>query len=412
MKSMHRIVAALILPLMLTACNGAGVSTSSSTTSSAYKPVFGLNLDQASSATLTKNYTGVRLDVIVPIFEPGIPDNSDDYEKLGIWPEVRRTEAIRFASSLRDELIDTSTFGDVRLSPDISVAGDLFVLGEIKQSNGEDIEIGVQVYAVSGKRWMNKTYRHRTEEYHWKDLRKAGKDPYQPLFAEVAEDIADLIRKRSSDELAELRAISDLQFANVFSNNVFIEHLEFDKKNNISLASLPAENDPMLVRTRQLRAADGLFMDTMQGSYSDFVAKTEDSYLAWQEHSMNAVKDQRSAQNKAVLQGLVGALLLIGAASAADSSDNSTLEGAAIGAAAIGGVVMLQKSFAASADGKFHKETINEAGQSLNFEVAPQVIAVEEETVTLRGDVQEQYRQWRSMLSMLYEQEATPNVQL
>ncbi len=409
MKWTVRILTIASIALLLTGCMGSGTTSSSTTTSS--RPIFGLNLDQTSSQTLASNYTGVRLDVVVPVFDPGIPDNPDDYEKLGIWPEVRRTEAIRFSSLLQDELVRVNTFGEVRIAPDIAVASDLYVLGEIVKSNGEDLEVRLQVYAVTGKRWMKKTYKHRVKEHHWQDLRSSGKDPYQPLFRKAAKDIAALIKKKSSEKLAEVRAITDLQFANSFSNNIFIDHLEFDEKDNISLVSLPAENDPMLQRTRALRVADGAFMDRMQMNYDGFIQKTEDSYLAWQEHSLTASKERRKANDKAAMQGIMGALLLIGAASAADSS-NSTLESVAVGAAAVGGVMMLQDSFASSAEGKYHRDTLNELGHSLNFEVAPQVIEIEESNVTLRGNVQEQYRQWRDMLGKIYQEEATPSVQL
>ena len=410
MNLMFRIFAIAVTSIVLSGCMGSGTTSTSSTTTSS-RPVFGLNLDQQSTETLAANYSGVRLDVIVPVFDPGIPSNPDEYEKLGVWPEVRRTEAIRFADTLKDELIKVDTFGDVRIAPDIQVAGDLYVLGEIKKSNGEDLEIRIQVYAVSGKRWMKKTYEHRVKEYHWNDVRNEGVDPYQPLFKKVAKDIAALIKKKSSNQLAEVRAITDLQFANAFANNIFIDHLEFDQKQNISLVSLPAENDPMLQRTRAIRVADGLFMDRMQGNYDDFINKTEDSYFAWQEHSMTAAKQRRKARDQATMQGLMGALLLIGAAAAADSS-NSSLENTAVVGAAIGGSMMLQKSFASSAEGKYHRDTLIELGQSLNFEVAPLVVEVEESNLTLRGDVKEQYRQWRTAVQEFYDEESTPSVQL
>ena len=126
---------------------------------------------------------------------------------------------------------------------------------------------------------------------------------------------------------------------------------------------------------------------------------------------MNAAKQRREAKSKATMQGIMGALLLIGAAAAADQN-NSALENTAVVGAAIGGGVMLQRSFASSAEGKYHRETLLELGQSLNFEVAPMVVDVEESNVTVRGDVKEQYRHWRSMMQEFYELESTPNIQL
>lgn len=46
-------------------------------------------------------------------------------------------------------------------------------------------------------------------------------------------------------------------------------------------------------------------------------------------------------------------------------------------------------------------------GASLESMIAPQVIALEDRTVTLTGTVQTQYGQWREMLHQIYEQERT-----
>jgi hypothetical protein len=46
-------------------------------------------------------------------------------------------------------------------------------------------------------------------------------------------------------------------------------------------------------------------------------------------------------------------------------------------------------------------------GASLDAVIAPQVIALEDRSVTLSGTVQAQYGQWREMLHRIYEQEHT-----
>ena len=47
-------------------------------------------------------------------------------------------------------------------------------------------------------------------------------------------------------------------------------------------------------------------------------------------------------------------------------------------------------------------EAIEELGQSLEDEVAPQVISLEDRSITLTGSVEEQYEQWREILADLY----------
>ena len=409
MKTLNNVLQSILLAslaLLLVSCGSTGGTASTST-------AFGLDLSNEETTQVDEQYSGVRLDVIVPVFKPGIPDDPDDYEKLGIWPELRRLEAVRFARLLKNELQETGNFGDVRVAPDTKVAGELYVSGEILKSNGEDIEIRVKVYDISGKRWLNKKYKHRVKEYFWQDMRSSGKDPYQPVFKQAAIDVVESLNKRSQTELTNLRNISEIIFAKQFAQDAFSEHIELDNK-QVKLVSLPAVDDPMLVRTRAIRVTDKHFMDQMQTHYDDLVSKTDSSYVEWQKFSVGAAKAARNAKSEATGKAILGALLLIGAAAAADAHDNNYSAGTAtaITAAAIGGVIMLQKSFQQRAEGKFHLATLNELGQSLNFEVAPKVIEVENDTLTLRGGVMDQHRQWKNVLKQMYELESVPNVQL
>ena len=59
-----------------------------------------------------------------------------------------------------------------------------------------------------------------------------------------------------------------------------------------------------------------------------------------------------------------------------------------------------------------HKETLSELGKSLNSEIAPKVMELEETEVELKGSAQEQYGTWRAALKRVYEQERVPDVAL
>ena len=50
-------------------------------------------------------------------------------------------------------------------------------------------------------------------------------------------------------------------------------------------------------------------------------------------------------------------------------------------------------------------EALEELGQSLENEVAPQVINLDDRTITLSGSVEEQYEQWREIMADLYSAE-------
>ena len=50
-------------------------------------------------------------------------------------------------------------------------------------------------------------------------------------------------------------------------------------------------------------------------------------------------------------------------------------------------------------------QALEELGSSLEAEIAPQVIELEDQTITLTGTVQDQYNQWRELLRQIYEAE-------
>ena len=113
-----------------------------------------------------------KLEVIVPIFDPGLSKKAEEYKEEGVWPELRRAEANRFAYKLKTALEDTNAFGAVRVTPDKSATGDLYVLGKIVESNGETIEINIQVVDISGKNWFTRTFERTVEPQYYKNIRK------------------------------------------------------------------------------------------------------------------------------------------------------------------------------------------------------------------------------------------------
>ena len=66
---------------------------------------------------------------------------------------------------------------------------------------------------------------------------------------------------------------------------------------------------------------------------------------------------------------------------------------------------MVKSGFDKRAESKMHAETLKELGGSLSAEIEPQVIELEDRSVTLTGSVQDQYGQWREILRGIYEAE-------
>jgi hypothetical protein len=68
---------------------------------------------------------------------------------------------------------------------------------------------------------------------------------------------------------------------------------------------------------------------------------------------------------------------------------------------AAGGYIA-RAGFEKDAEAQIHIEALQELGDSLEASIAPQVIELEDRTITLTGTVDNQYNQWREILHSIY----------
>ncbi len=358
-----------------------------------------------------------KLDIIIPVFDPGLPNDPDDYEKEGIWPELRRAEAARFAYKLKLALEKTEAFGAVRVMPDATATGDLYVVGSIKESDGETVAIDIKAYDISGKKWFGKSFEHEVQKSFYSNIRNKGKDPYDPVFKKAAEQLVKELDYHAAKDLNKLQALTNLRFGANFSEQSFAPYMQV-KRGITTLVAYPDDNDLMLKRVKAIRIRDQLFTDRMQPHYEQFNQSMDDSYNIWQKQSFTELAAKNQANREMVGNALAGVALIglsiLSAVAGSQSNSNAGYTAGTTGAA-VGGMVgaqLIQKSFQTSEEAKFHKEALAELGQSIDSEMAPQVVEFEKSTLKLTGSAKEQFAQWRSFLKTIYEQEATPDVQL
>lgn len=358
-----------------------------------------------------------KLDIIIPVFDPGLSDDATENEEDKIWLELRRAEATRFAYKMKVALEETGAFGAVRVMPDKRATAELYLLGKINESDGEEVDIDVDVYNIGGKLWFSKSFDHDVPDDFYTNIRNQGKDPYDPVFKEAAERLAEELQYHASNDLDKLQSLTMLRFGANFSEEAFSEHLK-NEDGKVSLVSFPSKEDKMLKRIKAIRIRDQLFVDRMQEHYEQFSQKMDLSYAKWQEHSFNEHKAERDAQIEAAKDAALGVALIglaVLAAVAGAKSDN--YNGATMGAtgAVVGGMAgasFLEKSFKHSEEAKIHREALEELGQSMDIGIAPQVVEFEKKTEKLSGSAKEQFSQWRTFLKRIYEEEATPDAQL
>ena len=344
------------------------------------------------------------LDVGVAIFDPGLDDMDDDQEEL-TNPQIRVAES-RYAPFLVAETLQRSAnWGIVRLMPNVSSPMDLYINGTILESNGESMAMRIEVKDSTGRHWYTKFYEQEISQFSYDPSQRQQNDPFQILYNNIANDL--LAWKKANiedDEILEIRMISEMLFAQRFSPEVFDDYLTQNRDGYLEIVSLPADSDPMLGRIRDIRERDFMFIDTVQDYYATYVRQMRLPYDSWREQSYYETITLREIEASARRRFIAGAATVVGGLAAATQGSNyGTVAG---GAFAVGaGAYLLRSGFDKQAEARIHMEALEELGQSLENEVAPQVINLDDRTITLSGSVEEQYEQWREIMADLYSAE-------
>ncbi len=340
------------------------------------------------------------LDVGVLSFDPGLDEESDDDTVL---PQVRMAEAHYLANQLTETIQETAAWGAVRMLPSETVVTDIYVRGQIVHSDGERLELDIAVSDSSGKTLFKKGYEEEVGKYAYERRKQLDRDPFQGLFNRIANDLLIWRQSLSASEAIAVRTISQLRFAREFAPEAYTEHLQTDKKGHLKAVRLPAINDPILQRIQRLRERDYLYIDTVQEYYDGFSRNMQGPYQSWRSQSYDEVLAARELKRQSLQRTVGGVAAVVAGIAAAGSNSGAARAG---GAVAIGsGALLVKSGLAKKAEAQIHVEALAELGESLEAELEPRVIELEDQTITLTGNVQAQYQQWQEILQKIYRAE-------
>ena len=339
------------------------------------------------------------LDVGVRLFDPNSAALTE--EEIFTSPEIRKAEARFMPTVLADTLQKSGHWGAVRVAPSETGVSDIVVDGKILESTGEKLALEISISDASGAHWYTKQYEGFASKYSYDA--KVAPEPFQDVYNRITNDLAIARAKLSPAEAKRLRTISELRFAESFAPKAFNGFLEKDKNGRFSVRRLPAENDPMLVRIRSIRERDNLFVDTLQDYYTGFSRQMSAPYQDWRKESYTESIAYRELRAQATGRTIAGVASIIAGIAAQTGDSYATRAAGTVGI--IGGAAMVKSGFDKRAESKMHAETLKELGGSLGAEIEPQVIDLEDHSVTLTGTVQDQYTQWREILHGIYEAE-------
>lgn len=340
------------------------------------------------------------LDVGIRVFEPNIPDDWSDREREGILPDVRRAEARYMPYVLKDTLENTGNWGAVRVIPRATSAVDVDVTGKILESTGETLRLQVTVVDATGRRWFQRDYHYQASRYAYDEAAPMGLDPFQVVYNQIANDMLDYRQRLSTAEVRQTREISRMRFAQEFAPDAFEDYLR-ERNGRHELVRLPADNDPMMARVNRVRDREYLFIDTLEDHYQQFFSDMDEAYTEYRRNTYAEAVALREMRQSGRNRTLLGALAVAGGLYAAIEGDSRNAR--SLGQIGImGGAYMIQDGMARTQEAEIHALTLNELGRSLEQELTPSVIELDDRTITLTGSVDSQYEQWKDILHELY----------
>ena len=345
------------------------------------------------------------MDVGVAVFDPGIDELSRSQEEI-VNQDIRIAESQYVPFLLAETLQRTGNWGIVRVMPNTSSPMDLYLSGTILNSDGESMAVRVRVEDSTGEVWYTKEYNEATSRFSYEPSQKRQNDPFQTIYNSIANDLLAFKEKKIKiADVEEIRAISELRFAKSFIPEAFEDYIDVDRNGEFVLIALPSEQDPLLGRLRTIRERDFMFIDTVQDYYDTYARQMREPYDSWREQSFYETLELRELEASARRRILAGGVAVLGGLAAATSGgDYVTQTGGAFGAGA--GAYMIKSGFDKRAEAQMHRESLRELGESLENDVAPRVIDLQDRTITLSGTVEEQYEQWREILADLYAYES------
>lgn len=344
-----------------------------------------------------------RLSVVIVEFDPGLPEAEESAtDKLGVPPEVRKAESRYIAYHLKRTLEQTGQWGPVRVVPAERPGAEVVVKGEILHSDGEILEIDIRAEDATGRKWIDGKYKSRADSGTYSDGEVMDRDPFQNVYNEVANDLLAARAELGPPQLADVREVAELRFAEDLAPATFDGYLEQDRRGDYEIVRLPATGDPMVTRMEAIRDRDFLFVDTLNEYYAAFYKDMEEPYDSWRKYSYDEALALRELKAAARWRKLIGAAAVVG--SVMIDQDSRTTQ-AASDVMLIGGLELFRQGIQVGKEAKMQAEVLAELGTSFGQEIQPAVVEVAGETRRLEGSAATQYAEWRKLLRDIYEAE-------
>ena len=325
------------------------------------------------------------LEIGVRVFEnPLAAEGTVGFGDLA-FNEIRDNETHYLPYLLRNTLLESNHWGAVRVLPQNDPSMDLLIAGSVIKSDGQRLELHIEVKDSTGREWLNKDYADVTQEEDFPESTRytpgnrfeAGSfvDPFQDLYDQINNDLVALRDAIPAEQLIDIKRVSQMVYAADLSPDSFSNTLTADSAGRLSVNSLPALDDPMIARVEDMRLRHHLFIDTVDEYYQALYEDMQPSYVTWRRYSYDQIEQTESALQEAY-----------------DASRYSSSRS----------YLTLTQRYDRYRWSKIYELEFQELATGFNREIAPAILELNKQVHGLSGTMEEQYIQWRRILRELF----------
>jgi hypothetical protein len=348
------------------------------------------------------------LDVGIELFDPGVDeDDREKLSKVGLSPELRRSEARFVSFHLKKTLEGTGNWGAVRVVPGPGEGIDLTVTGRIRESNGKRLVLDVLAVDARGEEWLDQRYRGEANRSAYHGERVGRQEAFQEVYNLIANDLLEAREEREAKDLETVRQVSRLRFAAQLLPEAFSPYLKGKGNGRFVLTRAPAEDDPMVRRVASIRERDQMLVDTLNDHYLAFYENMSGPYANWKMYSYEEQDALDKIHRESLMKKIGGAVVMIAGMFMPRNSRGEAVAGDA--AILVGGAVM-QSGFQQAQEKGVHQAAL---ATSFDNDVAPLLVEVEGQQLRLTGPAEAQFAAWRELLRRVFSLEtgvpADPN---
>ena len=241
-------------------------------------------LAQSAATLIAATSDGTALNVTIPIFDPGIPDDPSTYRDMQVFPRIRQIEAKMMPFLLRETLVESERWGAVRVVTNPDAAAELQLFGTIVRSDGDWLDLRICAVDATGNIWLDKIFSGQANEEPIEHKGDKGTPEFQAIYSEIVIGLAAVRDRMDDAAVSNIKGTSLLRYASELAPTAFSGYLEQTDDGTLRLLRLPARNDPMLIRIETIRNTEFLITDTVDAKFREFNADLTRTYRVWREY--------------------------------------------------------------------------------------------------------------------------------